>query len=59
MHERTAKCMFHKGFCRYSNILARSNYRIGEQENAQQFFTAHTLDRYPKSNPAWNGVSES
>lgn len=50
MHETPTKCICHKGFSGYSNIVARSYFRVGGQETTPQSLTAHTLDRYfPKS----------
>jgi hypothetical protein len=43
--EHTTKCICHKGFSGYSNIAARSNFRVGGQVAATQSLTAHTLDR--------------
>ena len=45
MHERTTKCICHKGFSRYSSIVARSNFRVGGQDTTPQSLTAHTLNR--------------
>jgi len=45
-NETLTKCICHKGFSGYSNIVARSNFRVGGQETAPQSLTAHTLDRY-------------
>lgn len=40
------KCMCHKGFSRYSSVVARSNFRVDGQETSPQSLTAHTLNRY-------------
>ena len=45
-NETLTKCMCHKGFSGYSNILARSNFGVFRQESSPQSLTAHTLDRY-------------
>ena len=45
-HETLTKCICHKSFSGYSNVVARSNFRVGGQETAPQSLTAHTLDRY-------------
>ena len=44
--EHTTKCICHKGFSGYSNIVARISFRVGGQDTIPQSFTAHTLDRY-------------
>jgi len=44
--EHTTKCICHKGFIGYSSIVARLNFRVGEQDTTPQSLTAHTLDRY-------------
>ncbi|MFN4300365.1 MAG: hypothetical protein ACK4EX_11655, partial [Thermaurantimonas sp.] len=44
-NETLTKCMCHKGFSGYSNILARSNFGVFRQESSPQSLTAHTLDR--------------
>ena len=41
-HERTTKCICHKGLSGYSSIVARSNFRVGGQATAPQSLTAHT-----------------
>lgn len=46
MHERTTKCICHKGFSGYSSVVARSNSCVGMQETSLQSLTAHTLDRW-------------
>ncbi len=33
-HERTTKCICHKGFREYSSIVAHSNFLVGGQETA-------------------------
>ena len=43
--ERLTKCICHKGFSGYSNIVARSNFRVGGQGTTPQSLTAHTLSR--------------
>jgi len=45
-NETLTKCICHKGFSRYSSIVARSNFRVGGQETTPQSLTAHTLDRW-------------
>lgn len=45
-HQLPTKCICHKGFSGYSNIVARSNFRAGVQETASQSLTAHTLESY-------------
>jgi hypothetical protein len=45
MHERTTKCICHKGFCGYSSVVTRSNFRVGGQETTPQSLTAHTHER--------------
>lgn len=45
-NETLTKCICHKGFSRYSSVVARSNFRVGGQDTAPQSLTAHTLDRY-------------
>jgi len=45
-NETLTKCICHKGFSGYSNVVARSNIRVGGQDTAPQSLTAHTLDRY-------------
>ncbi len=44
-HETLTKCICHKGLSGYSSVVARSNFRVGGQETASQFLTAHTLNR--------------
>jgi len=44
--QHTTKCICHKGFRKYSSVVARSNIRVGGQETTTQSLTAHTLDRY-------------
>lgn len=48
-HERTTKCICHKGLSGYSSVVARSNIRVVRQETAPQSLTAHTLDRYKQA----------
>ncbi len=43
--QHPTKCICHKGFRRYSSIVARLNLRVGGQERSPQSLTAHTLDR--------------
>jgi len=45
-NETLTKCICHKGFSGYSNVVARSKFRVGGQKTAPQSLTAHTLDRY-------------
>lgn len=45
-NETLTKCICHKGFSGYSSVVARSNFRVDEQETTPQSLTAHTLDRY-------------
>ena len=50
------KCICHKGFSRYSSVVARSNFRVGGQITTTQSLTAHTLDRcmqWPKLGAFW------
>ena len=42
MHERTTKCICHKGFSGYSSVVARSNFRVHGQETTTRSLTAHT-----------------
>lgn len=49
-NETLTKCIHHKGFSAYSSFVTRSNFRVGGQETAPQFLTAHTLSRYSKEN---------
>ena len=44
-NETLTKCICHKGFSGYSNVVARSKFRVGGQKTAPQSLTAHTLDR--------------
>ena len=39
------KCICHKGFSKYSSVVARSNFRIGGQVTAPQSLTAYSLNR--------------
>lgn len=44
-NETPTKCICHKGFSGYSNIVARLNFCVDGQETAPQSLTAHTLNR--------------
>ena len=44
-HQAVTKCICHKGFSKYSSIVARSNLRVSGQETTPQTLTAHTLNR--------------
>ncbi len=38
------KGICHKGFSRYSRVVARSNFRVGGQDSTPQTLTAHIPD---------------
>lgn len=45
MHERTAKWIPYRGFCAYSSVVARTNFRVVGQEATPKSLKANTLKR--------------
>lgn len=50
-HIGITKYICYEGFSGYPGFVARSNFRVGQQETAPQSLPAHTLNRC--AYPAW------